>query len=87
MSRDTGASPFATAAKRGTTRVKKVKIKVENESIIATDDIYCVPNCSSQHRHLNQYKVQVHEYEHISCNVLANAWFNTSQPPVLTSSG
>ena len=65
--------------------------QVGNESILATNDIHCVPKCSSQYRHLNQYQVQVRGYEHISCNVLANAMVkhnspidNTSQPLVMT---
>ena len=94
----TEASPFAvrscTAAKRSTTRVGRKGLaftprQVGNESILATNDIHCVPKCSSQYRHLNQYQVQVRGYEHISCNVLANAVVkhnspmdNTSQPLV-----
>ena len=81
LSSGNGASPFATAAKRSTTRVGREGSgfesyrQVEDESILATDDIHGVPNCSSQHRHLNHYQVQVCEYEHIS---LANAWFSTT---------
>ena len=40
--------------------------QVGNESILATDDIHCVPKCSSQYSHINQYQVQVRGYEHIS---------------------
>ena len=52
--------------------------QVGNECVLATNDIYCVH--SSQYRHLNQYKVQVRGYEHIFCNVVANAMIKHNSP-------